>query len=93
VTLTLQGGSGYTVAELASVATVGIADNDKVVFDLDVNANGSLKDNVDLAERYLPGYEGDVPKVSTGGSFNTAAYKGQVMKLIVEGRANASNSP
>ena len=54
-------------------------------FDLDVNANGSLNDSVDLAANYLPGYEGDVQKISTGNRFNSDIYTGQRMKLILDG--------
>ena len=55
------------------------------VFDLDVNANGSLDDAVDLVANYLPGYEGTTQKVSTGTSFNTDVYQGQRTKLILDG--------
>jgi len=46
---------------------------------LDVNENGSLVDPVDLAKNYLPGYEGNTAKVSTGTTFNVPTYQGQRM--------------
>ena len=87
VWVTLLGGkSGYTLqtGENNNTAVVTIADNDKPVFDLDVNANGSLTDkDIDLAENYLPGYEGKVAKISSG-AFNKTTYAGQKMKLILD---------
>jgi hypothetical protein len=85
VRVTLEAGSGYNVEPGGKSAVVALADNDKVVFDLDVNANGSLKDNVDLTKRYLPGYEGKTPKISSGATFNNQVYSGQRMKLIIDG--------
>ncbi|MCI0705704.1 MAG: hypothetical protein L0241_31980, partial [Planctomycetia bacterium] len=56
-----------------------------IAFDLDVNADNDLLDTVDGAADYLPGYEGNVQKVSTGNSFNTDTYAGQRMKLVLDG--------
>jgi hypothetical protein len=53
--------------------------------DLDVNADKDLNDAVDGVANYLPGYEGTTPKVSTGTTFNTSAYVGQRMRIIVNG--------
>ena len=95
VTITLTPGTGYGVgpADMATVylfANVAVgAPPAGVVFDLDVNANGSLADPDDLAERYLPGYEGTFQKVSTRTGFNDPnnldPYTGQRMKLILDG--------
>ncbi|MBL8794950.1 MAG: hypothetical protein JNM56_13660, partial [Planctomycetia bacterium] len=60
-------------------------DAPKFIADLDVNGNKSLADKVDGAANYLPGYEGTTPKVSSGTTFNTSAYTGQKMKIVVEG--------
>ncbi|TPW07018.1 MAG: hypothetical protein FD129_2622, partial [bacterium] len=57
----------------------------KFIADLDVNDNKSIRDRVDGAANYLPGYEGTKPEVSTGTTFNTSAYKGQKMTIVVEG--------
>jgi len=56
-----------------------------VKIDLDVNNDGDLNDAVDLAHNYLPGYEGNVPRVSSGSTFKYHSYTGQDMNLIVEG--------
>jgi hypothetical protein len=62
-----------------------------VRFDLDVNANGSLNDPGDLAERYLPGYvrNGDgtySPVLTSGGWANhDSTFAPQRMKLILSG--------
>ena len=81
--------AGYTAMFTALVA--GGIDLDKdaglrpIVFDLDVNNNGTLTDLVDGAANYLPGYEGGTQKLSTGSAYNTDVYQGQQMKLIVDG--------
>ena len=91
VTITLTPGTGYGVgpADMATVylfANVAVgAPPAGVVFDLDVDANGSLADQWDLAANYLPGYQANVPQVSTNTSFSTDVYKGQRMKLILDG--------
>jgi hypothetical protein len=56
-----------------------------VRIELDVNGNKSLNDAVDRSWNYLPGYEGNTPKVSTGLTFNAPDYVGQLMKIVVEG--------
>lgn len=86
VVVTLQDGAGYVIESTFAAATVSIVDDDKAVFDLDVNANGSLKDKVDLAVNYMPGYEGTVAKVSSGTTLNSQKYTGQKMKLVLDGR-------
>lgn len=54
-------------------------------FDLDVTNNGSIDDPDDKAINYLPGYSGDTRVLSNGTSFNTAAYQGQQMQLVLKG--------
>ncbi len=54
------------------------------VFDLSVDNDNLLGGPIDLARRYLPGYEGDVPKVSTGTTFNAPSYVGQHMQLVLD---------
>ena len=83
VTLALSAGTGYTVYT-PNEAFIQIGNVD-LVFDLDVNADGDLLDAVDLAKNYLPGYEGNTAKVSTGSRFNVPAYTGQHMMLVVNG--------
>ena len=77
ITLALNTGSGYTVYT-PNEAFIELGNVD-LVFDLDVNENGSLVDPVDLTKNYLPGYEGNTAKVSTGTTFNVPTYQGQRM--------------
>jgi hypothetical protein len=90
VEVTIQSAASYVVGAINSAA-LKIVDNaippplPAQVFDLDVNADGDLGDPVDLAANYLPGYEGNTQKVSTGTSFNADTYTTQRMKLIVDG--------
>jgi autotransporter-associated beta strand protein len=69
----------------ADFITIDVVRLTTVRVDLDVNGNKSLNDASDGTVNYLPGYEGTTAKVSTGTTFNTAAYVGQQMKLMVEG--------
>jgi hypothetical protein len=88
-------GSPVGVTALFTAPTAGNSDLTRdaglrplpLVFDLDVNANGSLGDAVDGAANYLPGYEGNAAKIVAGNSYNGVAngYTGQRMKLILDG--------
>ena len=57
----------------------------RAVFDLSVDDNNSLADAVDAVVNYLPGYEGNVAKLSTGTTFNNQVYTGQRTKLLADG--------
>jgi Bacterial TSP3 repeat len=53
--------------------------------DLDVNADGDLDDSCDGLALYMPGYEGNQPKLHSGDSFKDAEYTGpQTMNLIIK---------
>ncbi len=61
-----------------------------IALDLDVNANGSIRDAAfDGSNDYLPGYGGNIRVLSTGTSFNTTGttdtYNGQWMKIVLDG--------
>jgi hypothetical protein len=72
-----DGPAGFIAADVVRLTTIRV--------DLDVDGNKSLNDVSDGTVNYLPGYEGTTAKVSTGATFNTAAYVGQQMRLMVQG--------
>jgi hypothetical protein len=58
---------------------------DLLPVDLDVNGDGDLDDSCDGLALYMPGYEGNQPKLHTGDSFKDAEYAGpQSMNIIID---------
>jgi hypothetical protein len=93
LTLSLLPRNSYLVVG-SPVATVSIVDRvqDPLIlkFDIDVDGNKDLGGPMDGVAKYLPGYAGDVPMLSTGTRFGDPQYVGQGMKLVVEGAGKAS---
>jgi len=56
-----------------------------VRFELSVNGDDDLTDPGDLTKNYLPGYYLDIRWVSLGETFQEPEYRGQRMKLVLEG--------
>ncbi len=57
-----------------------------VLLDLDVTNDGQLSGPKDGITRYLPGYEGEQPKLHTGATFEDASYAGpQPMRIVLKG--------
>ncbi len=96
--VTAGSGSGPNITAAFQINGTTINLRDKMRFnavklDLDVNRNGVTTDAVDRVANYLPGYEGDTRKVSTGTTFNAAQYVGQEMKVELNGAGSSLNSP
>jgi hypothetical protein len=99
VNFVLLAGERYTVGE--GEAVLVLVDDpmeeeqnngwqERLKVDLDVNNNKTIADAVDGADKYLPGYEGDRPKVSIGTTFNAPGYQGQRLNIVVDGGGKKS---
>ena len=62
-----------------------------IALDLDVNANGSIRDTIDGSNDYLPGYAGNMRMLSINNTFNDSVFNVQYMKLVLDGVGKTTN--